>query len=722
MCVFVLAATDHLRKKTIALEARMHSLEDALAIIHASASDGPHPLLNIPTEHDEDEQEEPALKPVAEEHVASALSESLGSLHIDRKGTARFFGPSGGSESLLLSAQGLESNVTPKPLPELDDAYLPEGINICYQSFPFTPSGILLATVQPMIEAFLPPIERAIYLCETFMEHLTWMFQIVTRQQVIKELIPAIYKQSRVSYGPHDLALMLIVLGIGTLVDLNLSPYSLEAQHYYRLSRAALALQPVLGQQSIVTIKVLHLTSIYHGMSGKESNLEQSYALLDLASQVALKIGFHVDPSLWGFTGKEAYDRRVYFWNLMAGVLWQSLVTGRPPSLLMSYIDCHLPTAADEALFQKDEVPLGFGIWGFQVSVECLIPIVKTTLAVKPPSYQDIMDLDRKVRAFVKTNDTGAFSADTRTATSMAAFARSHYQALLLMFLHRGFFAQAMSDNALDPLKSPYGESVLAAYTSACVVLEDTKSQYSKRPHLLSRVWRVWSLAFSAAVIVGTVAIRGMHLDLQPPAFKEFESACIVFRDAAETSSRAARAMPILQVMLEKAFQARERYRQRQKPVLPEARPDDELSIFGGRTRLVSTHPVITSLIAAANGGCSSSESPPQTSSQANPPIAPSDDDLQNQRHSHNNAFYTTQRQTNQRSPRATFADLSGGWDGLFHEVPRPSRGVPPQGTMNSPYPALESGDAAMLDDRWSSFMHSYNILEDPTQYHHPMR
>jgi hypothetical protein len=83
------------------------------------------------------------------------------------------------------------------------------------------------------------------------------MFHIVSRQQMVAELIPAVYKQSRVSYGPHDLALMLIVLGIGALVDLDLQPYNLEAQHYYRLARAAVTLQPVLGQQSVVTIKVV---------------------------------------------------------------------------------------------------------------------------------------------------------------------------------------------------------------------------------------------------------------------------------------------------------------------------------------------------------------------------------------------------------------------------------------------------------------------------------
>ncbi|KAF5384413.1 hypothetical protein D9615_003300 [Tricholomella constricta] len=696
---FILAATDHLRKKRISLEARMHSLEDALAIIQANRSDQPHPLLTA--FHDEDEEEEPTLKAV-EESAASALSDSLGSLHIDRQGAARFFGPSGGSESLLLTAMDLERKSENRTiLQELDDSYLPREINICYQSFPFTPSGILPATVQPMIEAFLPPVERAIYICETFMEHLTWMFQIVTRQQVIKELIPVIYKQVRISYGPHDLALVLIVLGIGVLVDLNLPPYSLEAQHYYRLSRAALALQPVLGEQSVVTIKVLHLMSIYNGMSGKESNLEQSYALLDLASQVALRIGFHIDPSLWGINGKEAYERRVYFWNLMAGVLWQSLVTGRPPALLTTYIDCRVPTADDENLFQQDEVPLGFGIWGFRVSVECLIPLVKTTLAVKPPSYQGILELDRKIRDFVKILD-GDNSKDGRTATSMAAFVRSHYQDLLLMFLHRGFFAQAMSEYPLDPLASPHGKSVLAAYSSACVVLEDTKSQYYKKPLLCARVWRIWSFTFTAAVIIGTVAIHGVHLDLEPPAFEEFESACVMFRSAAETSSRAARALPVLQVMLKKASLARDHYNQRRAPVVTETQPDDELSIFGGRTRLVPSVRLL-SPEPMSNRRHSSPQTPhpkgptgqlSALDGAANQSSTPPDRYLDNL--------------------HATFADLSGGWDGLFHEVPQPSHGLP--GTSRSPYPPPESGEGAMLEDRWSSFMHNYSILTEPTQ------
>ena len=40
-------------------------------------------------------------------------------------------------------------------------------------------------------------------------------------------------------------------------------------------------------------------------------------------------------------------------------IRWQSLVTGRPPSLLITYIDCQIPTTEEQDLYQEGEVPLG---------------------------------------------------------------------------------------------------------------------------------------------------------------------------------------------------------------------------------------------------------------------------------------------------------------------------------------------------------------------------
>lgn len=75
-------------------------MEDAIAIVHDS--NDKHPVLRSFGAEEEEEEEEPILKPVVEEAEASVLIDALGTLHIDPQGSARFFGPSGGSEVCLV--------------------------------------------------------------------------------------------------------------------------------------------------------------------------------------------------------------------------------------------------------------------------------------------------------------------------------------------------------------------------------------------------------------------------------------------------------------------------------------------------------------------------------------------------------------------------------------------------------------------------------------------
>ena len=60
--------------------------------------------------------------------------------------------------------------------------------------------------------------------------------------------------------GPHDLALLFIILAMGALVGKD--PAHVLGGHFYQISRAALSLQPVLEKPSIVTIQTLYLMSI----------------------------------------------------------------------------------------------------------------------------------------------------------------------------------------------------------------------------------------------------------------------------------------------------------------------------------------------------------------------------------------------------------------------------------------------------------------------------
>lgn len=62
--------------------------------------------------------------------------------------------------------------------------------------------------------------------------------------------------------------------------------------------------------------------------------------------------------------------------------------------------------------------------------MECMIPLTKIILAVKPPSYQAVLELDRKIRGFVLPPSHPGDLSEDRTAVSMQIFVRSHYQAL----------------------------------------------------------------------------------------------------------------------------------------------------------------------------------------------------------------------------------------------------------------------------------------------------
>lgn len=66
--------------------------------------------------------------------------------------------------------------------------------------------------------------------------------------------------------------------------------------------------------------------SIYNGLSGKESNMEASYGLLDMASQVALRV--FPSPLFICSQTKELYCRRDYVRDVMVSLLFLELITG----------------------------------------------------------------------------------------------------------------------------------------------------------------------------------------------------------------------------------------------------------------------------------------------------------------------------------------------------------------------------------------------------------
>ena len=69
-----------------------------------------------------------------------------------------------------------------------------------------------------------------------------------------------------------------------------------------------------------------------------------------------------------------------------------------------------------------------------------------------------------------------------------------------LLYLHRSFFARAISDHPKDPLGSPYGTSVIAAYRSAGSLVAMMRNLHTQLKEPSERIWFLWTHMFSCAV------------------------------------------------------------------------------------------------------------------------------------------------------------------------------------------------------------------------------
>lgn len=158
--------------------------------------------------------------------------------------------------------------------------------------------------------------------------------------------------------------------------------------------------------------------------------------------------------------------------------------------------------------------------------------------------------------------------------------------------------------------------------------------------------------------------------------------------------------------MRQKAIQAQKSYHRRPGESVVDYTNisfDDELAIFGGRTRLVAPKRSFERL-------------PTTTPSVVRPAAAESG--LARDHSSGRSQSYVHNRGHTQRHSHAPLAevthpaDLSIGWEGLYREIPEPSYGSG-TGDSGAMHTANSLGEGFMLDDRWSSFMHHYGILSD---------
>lgn len=325
------------------------------------------------------------------------------------------------------------------------------------------------------------------------------------------------------------------------------------------------------------------------------------WATMGFAVKVAQSIGLHRDSGRWKVDGVETQRRRELFWELFTYDSWQCWTFGRPPSFALPHFDCKMPHLNDSSDEQS------YNLWKHRFSSECMSMLHDQAFGAKMPAYPTVLQLDRKLRAFPVPpvlQVAGFGSSEPRQGgfpdTVMLTLQRHIVLAIRemnLLYLHRSFFARAISDHPKDPLGSPYGTSVIAAYRSAGSLVAMMRNLHTQLKEPSERMWFLWTHMFSCAIVLGSIVTRCPSMSLAPSALVQLDSACDLFSKAA----RGFRAVKVLNIMLhlqEKAHFSLDEFRRGKGSPLSRYSStnlstspdddDDELSILGGKTRLVS--------------------------------------------------------------------------------------------------------------------------------------
>ncbi|KAJ7507700.1 fungal-specific transcription factor domain-containing protein [Mycena galericulata] len=623
---FVLASTDHLHTKIGEMGQRIRQLEDALAIFQASTgSNETHPLLRdelLSIKFGPEKGSVPEKQIKGRETSIDSI-DALGTLTIGDDGEAKYFGRSAGSEaSFYLSGAELEMASSAD-----DDDFPSLGVEIARlsNSFPFSAGGPPGRALDLLFD-YLPEQPRAWSLCETYMEQCAWQFRPISREEIIDDFLTPIYKSLRDmrswngegdfphTISPHRMAVMFMLFGLGALVDLTLEPQNVESERYYHASRASLALRSVFDSPEMATVQAILLMASFHYMGGRSYTMESSvrvfkfemfiishprqWSLMCLGSKLAQSLGLHRDSARWNMDPKTVNRRRALFWELFSAELFQSVGLGRPPSIRLSYVDCEFPAAENETLDENGNPQVSYYEWKYTFTRDVFSIITERTLTAESPSYETILELDRLVRAKTLPAYLNVFlgreDENCTPSVYMQGCLLGQFRSVALLYIHRTFFAQAMLDHPVNPLRSPYAPSFLAAYRCASGMIKANLNHFERFPELCCRWWVVWTHLFSAAIIVGCIVTRSPSSSMAPTAFIELGLACDLFEKGAKHSRRARSGLAILCKLREKAFQVYSQFRSGNPTPPPTGfglglfdYGEDELALFGGQTRVL---------------------------------------------------------------------------------------------------------------------------------------
>ncbi|KAG1797771.1 uncharacterized protein HD556DRAFT_1355214 [Suillus plorans] len=545
---FILANTEQLHAKIIQMSDRIRQLEDALENVQAKCSSDPHPLL-----HQDSLRIKNSLELYSSHATSGRHTQMDGTIKENHSSNSQLpVASSSTRDADKVQDSRSEERYSPAEAFTSDVPGLSPEIEKLSQTFPYPwlPNNPMRQRIHEM----LPSREEADYLCTQARLNALWQYNLDTSETWLPNLVHHVYTTPMSSLSFRRLSLLFIMMAIGLLVDLNQPNESPRAEVFHRLARASLCETNLMDEPSLDLLQTLFYMIWYLLIfSDKSQAVSYAWSIMGLAVKLAQSVDR--DGNRWKVIPEEAQRRRMLFWELLNLDARLSLSLGRPPSLCLQHVDCRRPSYTSEEMYIVSEAQ-SYHEWKHGFFLQCLTPVIVTTISAQPQPYSSILDVDKKIRDFHIPPTLNIFNSegitDIRQLTMQQVLVASGREIVLLQ-LHRNFFTEALSDFDAFTYRHKYAPSVLATFLSASRLVAALETMLRREPQLSKRFMCFWFNAFSGAVALSLIVSRTPFLSLAPFALKELDTIYRIFANVAEECSQVAQALPLLTKIAEKS-------------------------------------------------------------------------------------------------------------------------------------------------------------------------
>ncbi|WRT70478.1 uncharacterized protein IL334_007476 [Kwoniella shivajii] len=509
----ILASTEDLHK-------RIAALEEALKVATSSR----HPLLedSLYANRKEIKSRSPPLQtpnPGTSSPPDSLPSVSHLTLNENDPHRSRYYGAAG---SVYLSKHVKQEPPETSPVGSSNQYDLASSLD--YSDF-FPPYTGLRPDIKDIIANYLPPPEVTISLADTYYRTYGWVTNIVQRDIWDHNLFPYLY-QDPALVRPQHLALSLLVLSVGALMDLSRPPHNDLARNCFNGARACLSLDP---SHSMTFCQCIYLYGTYIMNGGTQTTGGDAFwPLLRMAMGICESIGLHRDGSLWNLDG--VMERRIVFWEIHGLDVLQSVSLGRGQCISDWNIDVQIPFANDDTGYHYRSYILT-KIWS---------QINEKQVRIKPWIYSEVHEIDRQISAFqddLPYHLSPVVPPSPDDLTDPIKHKEAYQRNMLLLYinearltLHRGWCIRALRESPIEPLSSPLKQSYLTCLEACRAIISLVRNMVVLQGQLIHRRWHFFFHLFGACVCLAAAVIRAPASSLARTILAELESGVALFK------------------------------------------------------------------------------------------------------------------------------------------------------------------------------------------------